>query len=195
MTNDKKEIASIIATTVFDVIVVTAIVILMILDKIETEYGLAFIALVAGLWKKMQSSGTLKQPPNGLVMTAILPVIDVIRKMKGFVLPLAVMVASLHCGACSSTPLLSNISTALDTMVTETNPMIMTVQATCAAHEWKVVNTTGDKSEILKIRSECDSLYAAHDDFIKAYETVVEAIDGEDESLILSSFLNTQSKA
>lgn len=64
---ERKEIVNIIAHTVLDGLAIGAVVALMCLDKIPTEWGLAIICLIVGIWGKMQS-GSIKAPPSGLVV-------------------------------------------------------------------------------------------------------------------------------
>jgi hypothetical protein len=77
-----KETISIVAHTVLDVVAITSLTVLMCLGKIPVEWGLAMVALIVGIWGKM-AGGSMKQPPTGgLVLGLVMPVFDVISKLK-----------------------------------------------------------------------------------------------------------------
>jgi len=188
MTKEQYEKTNVWANTIFDLGTIVVVAALMYLKVIEVEVGTVIIVIISGIWKKMQSSGALKDPPAGLVVGFGAPLLELIRRMKGFVLPLAF----IWFIGCSSTQAMDNLVTALDLMTSQNNPIIQTVQVTCAAREWEAIQKEKPEQELIIIREKCDAVYTAHDDWIKAYGKVVEAIDQEQEDMILPYFLECQ---
>ncbi len=79
MTDERREIVSIIAHTALDLVAILALTVLICLDKIPAEWGLAMIALIVGIWGGKLKNGSMRQPPTGLVLGAVMPAINMFR--------------------------------------------------------------------------------------------------------------------
>jgi hypothetical protein len=60
--------ANIWAHTVVDVVGIAAVTLLMVLDKIDVNIGLVIIALIVGVWARMQRDGARMPPTGGLIL-------------------------------------------------------------------------------------------------------------------------------
>jgi len=82
-TEHKISVASIIAHTVIDALAICAITLLTVSGKVSVDLGVSLIALIAGIWAKMQS-GSGKLPPNGgLVVGLVTGGFDLIKSIVG----------------------------------------------------------------------------------------------------------------
>jgi hypothetical protein len=76
-------VASIVAHTVIDALAICAITLLMVVGKVSIELGVSLIALIAGVWAKMQS-GSAKSPPNGGLVIGLATLgTDLIKMLNG----------------------------------------------------------------------------------------------------------------
>lgn len=76
-------VTSIVAHTVIDALAICAITLLTVTGKVSVELGVSLIALIAGVWAKMQK-GSAAQPPNGgLVLGLVTGGIDVVKAISG----------------------------------------------------------------------------------------------------------------
>lgn len=113
MTNDKKEIVNNIAHTTLDGLAIIGLIVLICLDKIDKQLGLVMIALIVGIWGKMQS-GTAKQPPSGLIAGMGIQAFELIRRMKGFVLPVALVGTMWSSQGCAAVQIIDNVNSILE---------------------------------------------------------------------------------
>ncbi|NIP95445.1 MAG: hypothetical protein GWO24_19185 [Akkermansiaceae bacterium] len=60
--------ASIWAHTVVDVVGIAAVTLLMFFGKIDVNVGLVIIALIVGVWARMQKGGSRIPPSGGLIL-------------------------------------------------------------------------------------------------------------------------------
>lgn len=60
--------ASIWSHTVVDVAGIAAITLLMFFEKIDVNVGLVIIALIVGVWARMQKGGSSMPPTGGLIL-------------------------------------------------------------------------------------------------------------------------------
>jgi len=78
---DDHKIANMIVHAVMDVVAIAAFTVLMVLDKISPELGVSAIALIVGIWGKMQAGSTKLPPSGGLVAGLAMPLVDLIKRM------------------------------------------------------------------------------------------------------------------
>lgn len=74
--------ASIWAHTIIDALAIVAITVLICLDKIPVEWGVAIIALIAGVWARMQKGGARIPPAGGLVLGLLEGALDAVGWLR-----------------------------------------------------------------------------------------------------------------
>jgi hypothetical protein len=79
----KVTLASIVAHTMIDALVIIVIFVLILVGKMPVEWGVSIICLIAGIWAKMQK-GSLSTPPDGgLIIGLATGGIDIVKSLAG----------------------------------------------------------------------------------------------------------------